>query len=157
MYIHFQKHIWSLHHYFLACVMHQSFVATDPSPPPPPHLRGWAWLMCGAVTFLITQCRVSAGLVILCKYTPFEFTIIKSGAMTLSKAPQCRAFSRAVIDEKSLFPLFPVGGGEGGAVVTNDWCFTVYIEHRYLRIDIYLLYTLHNFLLLSSGIVFVSS
>ena len=39
--------------------------------------------------------------------------------MTLSKSPQCRAFSRAVMDEKSLFPLFPVGGG---VVVTNDWC-----------------------------------
>ena len=31
------------------------------------------------------------------------------------------------MDEKSLSPLFPVGGwgrggGRGGAVVTNDWC-----------------------------------
>ena len=29
------------------------------------------------------------------------------------------------MDEKSLSPLFPVGGwvaGGGGAVVTNDWC-----------------------------------
>ena len=26
------------------------------------------------------------------------------------------------MDEKSLSPLFPVGGG--GAVVTNDWCIT---------------------------------
>ena len=57
----------------------------------------------------------SAGLVILCKYTPTEFTTIKSGAMTLSRSPQCRAFSRAVIDEKSLPPLFPVGGGGGGS------------------------------------------
>ena len=30
-----------------------------------------------------------------------------------------QAFSRAVMDEKSLSPLFPVGGG---SVVTNDWC-----------------------------------
>ena len=44
-----------------------------------------------------------------------EFTIIKSRAMmTLSKSPQCRAFSRALMDEKSLSPLFPVGGGGGG-------------------------------------------
>ena len=37
--------------------------------------------------------------------------------MTLSRSPQCRAFSRAVIDEKSLSPLFSVGvwGGGGGA------------------------------------------
>ena len=41
--------------------------------------------------------------------------------MTLSRSPQYRAFSRAVMDEKSLSPLFPVGGG---AVVTNDWCIT---------------------------------
>ena len=39
--------------------------------------------------------------------------------MTLSRSPQYRAFSRAVMDEKSLSPLFPVGGG---TVVTNDWC-----------------------------------
>ena len=46
--------------------------------------------------------------------------------MTLSRSPQCRAFSRAVMDERSLSPLFPVGvcEGVGGrvAVVTNDWC-----------------------------------
>ena len=58
---------------------------------------------------------------------PVYFTIIKSRAMTLSRSPQCRAFSRAVIDEKSLSPLFSVGvcvgggGGEGraGGVVTK--------------------------------------
>ena len=38
--------------------------------------------------------------------------------MTLSRSPQYRDFSRAVMDEKSLSLLFPVGGG--GAVVTND-------------------------------------
>ena len=48
-----------------------------------------------------------------------EFTIIKSRAMTLNRSPQCRAFSRAVMDEKSLSLLFPVGVG---AVVTNDYC-----------------------------------
>ena len=44
---------------------------------------------------------------------PQEFTIIKSGAMTVSWSPQCRAFSRAVIYQKSLSPLFPVGGSSG--------------------------------------------
>ena len=42
-----------------------------------------------------------------------EFAIIKSRAMILSRSHQCRAFSSAVMDEKS-FPLFPVGGGGGG-------------------------------------------
>ena len=73
----------------------------------------------------------SAELVILHKYTSMEFTLIKSRAMTLSRSQQCRTFSRAVMDEKSLSPLFPVGVcvcaagvcvGGGGAVVTSDWC-----------------------------------
>ena len=34
--------------------------------------------------------------------------------MTLSRSPQCRAFSRALMDENSLSPLFPVGGVGGG-------------------------------------------
>ena len=58
-------------------------------------------------------CRANAGLVILRKYTLVEFTIIKSRVMTLSRSPQCRVFSRAVIDEKLLAPLFPVGEGSG--------------------------------------------
>ena len=72
---------------------------------------------------------ISAGLVILRKYTPMDFTLLKSRAMTLSRSPQCRAFSRAVMDEKS--PLFPVGvwvGGAGGAVARNDWCITCKYE-----------------------------
>ena len=76
---------------------------------------------------LLSSPAVNAGLVILLKYTPVKFTLIKSRAMTLSRSPQCRAFSRAVMDEKSFSPLFPVGGGGGGgggAVVTNDWCIT---------------------------------
>ena len=103
--------------------MHQSFVTTAPTYG---DRRGVAGLICGAVTFLVPpQCTVSVGLVILRKYTPVEFTIIKSRAMTISRSPQCRAFSRAVTDEKSLSPLFPVGGDSGGgAVVTNDWCIT---------------------------------
>ena len=36
---------------------------------------------------------------------PVEFTIIKSRAMTRSRSPQCRAFNKAVMDEKSLSPL----------------------------------------------------
>ena len=64
---------------------------------------------------------VSAGLVTFRKYTPMEITIIRSRAMTLNRSPQCRAFSRAVTDGKSLSPLFHVGGGSG-AVDTNDWC-----------------------------------
>ena len=45
--------------------------------------------------------------------------------MTLSRSPQCRAFSRVLMAEKSLSPLFSVGvcvggGGGSGAVVTND-------------------------------------
>ena len=50
---------------------------------------------------------------LLHKYPPVEITIIKSGAMIVRRSPQCRAFSRAVIYEKSLFPLFPVDGGSG--------------------------------------------
>ena len=57
---------------------------------------------------------------------PMEFTIIKSRALTFSRSPQYRAFSRAVIDEKSLSLLFLVGVCGGGAVVTNDWCITVF-------------------------------
>ena len=34
--------------------------------------------------------------------------------MSLSRSPQCRVFSRAVMDEKSLSPLFPVGVCGGG-------------------------------------------
>ena len=35
----------------------------------------------------------------------------------------CRASSRALMDAKSLSPLFPV---VGAAVVTNDWCINAY-------------------------------
>ena len=45
---------------------------------------------------------------------PVEFTLTKSRVTTLSRALQCRAFSRAVIDEKWLSPLFPVGVCVGG-------------------------------------------
>ena len=43
-----------------------------------------------------------------------EFTLIKSRAITLSRSPQYRALSRVVMDEKSLSPLFPIGGGGCG-------------------------------------------
>ena len=68
------------------------------------------------------QCRVGAGLVILRKYTPMEFTLIKSRAMTLSRSLQYRAFSRAVIDEKSLSSLFSVGGGSGYKWLVHKMC-----------------------------------
>ena len=48
--------------------MHQSFVTPAPQP------TGIAGLMCGAMTFWVPpQYRVSAGLVILRKYTPRNF------------------------------------------------------------------------------------
>ena len=34
--------------------------------------------------------------------------------MILSRSPQCRDFSRALMDGKLLSPLFPVGGGGWG-------------------------------------------
>ena len=49
--------------------------------------------------------------------------------MTLSRSPKYMAFSRAVMDEKSLSPLFPV---DGGAVVTNDWCIKAEWKNRNL-------------------------
>ena len=82
---------------------------------PPPHIRGWAadsganvW---GSDLSSPPQCQACD---ILCKYTCVEFTTIKSRAMTLSRFQQCRAFSRALMDEKLLSPLFPIGGGGGG-------------------------------------------
>ena len=103
-------------------VLFYSPVICNPCPPTYGDGRGIVGLMCGAMTFWVSpQCRLSARLVILCKYTPVEFTLIKSKAMTLSRSQQCRA-SRAVMDEKLLSPLFPVSGG---AVVTNDWWISI--------------------------------
>ena len=39
---------------------------------------------------------------------PVEFTNIKSRAMTFSRSPECMAFSRAVMDKKSLSLPFPI-------------------------------------------------
>ena len=67
-------------------LMHQSFVTTAP----PTYGDGWGTvgLMCGAVTFWVPQqCH--------------------------DRSPQWRAFSRALMDEKLLSLLFPVGGGGG--------------------------------------------
>ena len=55
--------------------------------------------------------------------------IKKSRAVTLSRSLQCRAFSRAVMDEKLLSLLFPVGAG---AVVINYWYITQPCKRRYL-------------------------
>ena len=70
--------------------------------------RGIAGSLCGAMALLVPpQCRASD----ITQMYPLEFTIIKNRAMTLSRSPKCRALSRAVMDGKSLSPLFPVGGG----------------------------------------------
>ena len=98
-------------------VMHQSFVTTATLPPPHTHLRGWAGEsganVRGSDLFsspsVSGMCRASD----LMQIYPMECTVTKSRAMTLSKSPQCRAFSWAVMDEKSLSPLFPVGRGRG--------------------------------------------
>ena len=97
--------------------MHQSFVTTFGDG------RGIAGLMYGVVTFRVpTQWRVSAGLVMLHKYKPMEFTIIKSRALTPRRSPQYRAFSRAVMAVKPSSLLFPVGGDGGGAGGSgNKW------------------------------------
>ena len=52
--------------------------------------------------------------------------------MTLSKSQQSRAFSRAVMDEKPLSPLFPTDVEGEGAVVTNDFCINS-LSITYLR------------------------
>ena len=102
--------------------MHQSFVTTAP------HQREWVGDSRANVqgTDLLIplplplQCRVSAGFVIVHKYTQVEFTIIKSTAMTRSRSRQCRTFSRAAMNEMLLSLLFPVcvcvGGGRGAGV-----------------------------------------
>ena len=41
--------------------------------------------------------------------------------MTLSKSPYGMAFSRAVMDEKSLPPLFPVDGARGVGGGRGQW------------------------------------
>ena len=56
------------------------------------------------------KCRASD----ITQITPLEFTIIKSRVMNLSKPPQCMIFSRTVMDEKSLSPLFFVVRARGG-------------------------------------------
>ena len=95
-------------------LMHESFVTPAP---PHLHLRGWAGdsganvrgndlLSSPAVPGKCRACDIA-------QIYPVKFTLIKSRAVTLSRSPQYRAFSRAVMDEKSLSPLFPVGGGGG--------------------------------------------
>ena len=77
--------------------------------------------MCVAVTFRVPpHCRVSAGLAILRKYTPVEFTIIRSRAMNLSRFPQCRAFYRAVTDNNFRIGVCVGGGGRGARERENS-------------------------------------
>ena len=45
----------------------------------------------------------------------------KNSAVTFHLSPQCQGFSRTVMDEKSLSPLFPVGKGGGGAGGGEQW------------------------------------
>ena len=105
--------------------MHQSFVTIAPQPTTYGDGRRIAGQWPFSSLAVPGMCRASD----LMQIYPMEFTITKSRVMTLSKYPQCRAFSWAVMDEKSLSPIFPVGvcvggGVARGALVTNDWCIT---------------------------------
>ena len=118
-------------------IMQQSFVVTTDTPHTYGDGRGNSRANVGAVTSRVLQlplqCRACDVIIVMQIYARRiyynKFTIIKSRPMTLSRSPQCRAFSRAVMDEKLLFPLFPIGGGRGREVVTNDWC----IKWQYFR------------------------
>ena len=91
-------------------LLHPTFVTT--APPPPTGMNGGSGANVRGSDLL--SCYVSGRLVMLHKYTPMEFTIRKSRAMTICRSSQCRAFSRALMDEKSSSWLFPVGGGCSG-------------------------------------------
>ena len=91
-------------------VVHQSFVTTAP----PPHLRGFAgdsranvwgsdFLSSLAVPRKCRACDIM-------QIYPRGIYDYKEQVMSLSRSPQCKAYSRAVMDEKSLSPIFPVGG-----------------------------------------------
>ena len=91
--------------------MHQSFVTTAPLPTT--HLWGWAGDSGANVwgSDLLSSQAVPGK----CDITQIYY---KRAGLWLSAGP----FTRALMDEKSLSPLFPIGGERGaGAVVTNDW------------------------------------
>ena len=95
--------------------MHQSVVT--PALPPMgwagdswAYVRGSYLLSSPAVTGKCRACDVT-------QIYPHGIYYYKEQGYDSQQSPQCRAFSRAVIDEKSLSPLFPIGGR---AVVTND-------------------------------------
>ena len=97
-------------------VMHQSFVTLLP---PPTHTYLWGWVGDSRANVwgseLLSSHTVS-GKCQACAFAqiyPVEIIIIKSGAMSIRRSPQCRDFSRAVIYEKPLSPLFLDGGGSG--------------------------------------------
>ena len=46
----------------------------------------------------------------------------KQPGFTNCLSPQCEAFSRDLLDEKSKVPAIPQGWG---GVITNDWCITI--------------------------------
>ena len=58
---------------------------------------------------MLGKCQACA----IAQLYPVVITIIKSGAMSVKQSPQCRDFTRVVICEKPLSPLFLVGGGSG--------------------------------------------
>ena len=87
-------------------------------PTPSPYLRGWVVDSGANVrgSDLFSSLAVSGMCLAsdLMQIYPMEFTITKSRAMTLSRSPQCRALSWAVMDEKLLSPRLPTGGGGSG-------------------------------------------
>ena len=101
----------------------------------PPHLQGWAGdsgaNLCGSDLFSCLavpyKCRASDVMQI---YPCGIYFYKEQSYMTISRSPECWAFSRALMAEKLLSPLFPVGGG---AVVTNDWCI-MYVPVVFRRI-----------------------
>ena len=71
--------------------------------------------MCGAVTFLVPPAVL--GKCWACDITqiyPHWIYYYKECGYTFQQVPAVRAFSKAVMDEKSMSPLFPEGGGCGG-------------------------------------------
>ena len=83
-------------HLYAICLSHVNYAPVICNHLPPPTYgdgRGVTGLMCGVVTFWVPpQCRVNAGLVILHKYTPMEFTILQSRAFDSQQVPAVQGF-----------------------------------------------------------------
>ena len=101
------------------CIMHLSFVT--PAPPLPTYgdRQGIAGLMCGAMTFwLPPQHRVSAGLVILRKYTLWNLLLYRAG-LWLSAGPCSTGLLSGLWwcdGSKVVVPAIPCRWGGGGGV-----------------------------------------